>query len=293
MRTRFSSNVHAVAGIVAIVAGLIVAAVSPAAAEPAARDLFGARTAPAPLVARSIGAYSRGCLAGAVALPVNGPTWQVMRLSRNRNWGRVELVDFLERLAGLAPAVGWNGLLVGDLSQPRGGPMKTGHASHQIGLDADIWLTQMPARELSSSERETMSATSMLAADGKTVDPQIWSERHGAIIETAARMPEVARIFVNPAIKVALCEAAGTDRSWLRVVRPWWGHDAHFHVRLRCPPGDGTCRDQEPPPRGDGCGDELASWFRPPPEPAKPAKPKPPLTLADLPPECAEVLVAE
>ena len=36
---------------------------------------------------RSIGYYTHGCLAGGVALPINGPTWQVMRLSRNRNWG--------------------------------------------------------------------------------------------------------------------------------------------------------------------------------------------------------------
>jgi penicillin-insensitive murein endopeptidase len=266
---------------------------SEGAAEPAARDLFGAEATPAPLEARSIGAYSRGCLAGAVALPVNGPSWQVMRLSRNRNWGRPELVDFLERLAGLAPAVGWNGLLVGDLSQPRGGPMRTGHASHQIGLDADIWLTEMPSRELSKGERESLSATSMLASGGKAVDPAIWTDSHHSIIETAARMPQVARIFVNPAIKVALCDAAGQDRGWLRVVRPWWGHDAHFHVRLKCPRGDGACRDQDPPPRGDGCGAELASWFKPPEEPAKPVKPKPPLTMKDLPPACAEVLVAD
>ncbi len=109
-----------------------------------ARELFGRKTKPVPLAARSIGGYAKGCLAGAVALPINGPTWQVMRLSRNRNWGHPLLIAFLERLAQGAKKVGWNGLLVGDMSQPRGGPMLTGHASHQIGLDADIWLTPMP-----------------------------------------------------------------------------------------------------------------------------------------------------
>jgi len=103
-----------------------------------ARFLFGAKPEPAPLPARSLGAYSRGCLAGGVALPVDGPSWQVMRLSRNRNWGHPSLVDYLERLAADAPGLGWPGLLVGDLAQPRGGPMLTGHASHQIGLDGDI-----------------------------------------------------------------------------------------------------------------------------------------------------------
>jgi penicillin-insensitive murein endopeptidase len=290
--TRWSSRFPGPA-LAALVIAFALAGPPAAAAEPAARDLFGAKATPAPLAARSIGAYSRGCLAGAVALAVDGPSWQVMRLSRNRNWGRPELIDYLERLAGLAPAVGWTGLLVGDLSQPRGGPMRTGHASHQIGLDADVWLTPMPPRTLSASEREQMSATSMLHADGKRVDPAVWSENHHAVIETAARMPGIARIFVNPAIKVALCEGAGPDRDWLRVVRPWWGHDAHFHVRLKCPAGDAACKDQDPPPAGDGCGAELASWFKPPEEPAKPARPKPPLTLKDLPPACSEVLVVD
>ncbi len=263
--------------------------------ERPAKELFGAAAKPADLAARSIGSYSRGCLAGAKALPVNGANWQVMRLSRNRNWGSPVLIDYLEKLAAKAPSAGWTGLLVGDLAQPRGGPMLTGHASHQIGLDADIWLTAMPERTLSTGERETMSAVSMLDRSGKRVDPAVFTPRHAAILKTAARMPGVARIFVNPAIKLALCEGEGGDRSWLRVVRPWWGHDAHFHVRLDCPRGEGACKAQDPPPPGDGCGEDLMSWFKPPPEPAKPskpAKPRPPLTLADLPAACSEVLVA-
>src|ERR1044071_2478807 len=79
----------------------------------------------APLQARTIGFYSKGCLAGAVALPINGPTWQVMRLSRNRNWGHPKLIEFLERLAAQEPKTGWRGVLVGDMSQPAGGPTAT------------------------------------------------------------------------------------------------------------------------------------------------------------------------
>ncbi|HUG62974.1 MAG TPA: penicillin-insensitive murein endopeptidase [Methylomirabilota bacterium] len=276
-----------------IAAGLV--SLPAKAAEKPAKQLFGAAATPAALATRSIGSYARGCLAGAIALPVNGARWQVMRLSRNRNWGNPALIQVLERLAAKAPAAGWNGLLVGDLAQPRGGPMLTGHASHQIGLDADIWLTPMPDRELTRNERESIGAVSMLDGSGKAVDPAIWSPRHHGIIEAAARMPEVARIFVNPAIKAALCEGATGDRSWLRVVRPWWGHDAHFHIRLNCPRGDAGCKAQDAPPAGDGCGAELASWFKPPPKPTKPtkpAKPAPPLTLKDLPPACGEVLAA-
>src|SRR6266852_58714 len=140
-----------------------------------AKELFGRKSAPANLQTRTIGFYSKGCLAGAVALPINGTTWQVMRLSRNRNWGHPNLVQFLERLAAQAPKTGWHGLLVGDMSQPRGGPMLTGHASHQVGLDADIWLTPMPNRELTREEREEISATMIVAEDRLDGDPQVWT----------------------------------------------------------------------------------------------------------------------
>ena len=94
------------------------------------------------------------------ALPINGDTWQVMRLSRNRNWAHPDMVALVERLADKAHKdAGWPGILVGDMSQPRGGPMLTGHASHQVGLDADVWLTPMPDRRLSREEREDMSAS--------------------------------------------------------------------------------------------------------------------------------------
>ncbi len=260
-----------------------------------AKELFGRKGAPANLQTRTIGFYSKGCLAGAVALPINGTTWQVMRLSRNRNWGHPNLVQFLERLAAQAPKTGWHGLLVGDMSQPRGGPMLTGHASHQVGLDADIWLTPMPNRELTREEREEISATMIVAEDRLDVDPQVWTPAHLAVIRAAAKDPQVARIFVNAAIKKALCRDAGTDRGWLGKVQPWWGHDFHFHVRLVCPSDNAECTPQPPRPADDGCGQELAYWFtdavlHPRPSPA--AKPKPGPKMADLPAACRQVLLA-
>jgi penicillin-insensitive murein DD-endopeptidase len=258
-----------------------------------ARDLFGRRMTPATMTTRSIGGYSKGCLAGAVALPINGPTWQVMRLSRNRNWGHPNLISFLERLSANAAKVGWPGLLVGDMSQPRGGPMLTGHASHQIGLDADIWLRPMPNRELSVAEREEMSSTNVVAANGLDVDPSVWTPAHGNLIRTAAEDPEVERIFVNAAIKKELCREAGENRSWLEKVRPWWGHDYHFHVRIHCPADSPDCKPQPPPPAGDGCGKDLDYWFtekvlHPPPTAEAPT----PITMAQLPPACRDVLHA-
>jgi penicillin-insensitive murein endopeptidase len=260
-----------------------------------AKQLFGRKMTPAAGATHTIGFYSKGCLAGAKALPINGKTWQVMRLSRNRNWGHPSLVQFLERLAQKAPKVGWRGLLVGDLSQPRGGPMLTGHNSHQVGLDADIWLTPMPDRELTRREREEMSATMMVAADRKDVDPKAWTPAHTEIIKAAAKDPIVERIFVNAAIKKALCREAGNERSWLQKMRPYYGHDYHCHVRIKCPADSPDCRPQDPVPAGDGCGKDLDYWFTDEvlhPRPSLfPPKPKPPLTVADLPPACRQVLL--
>ncbi len=57
-------------------------------------------------------------------------------------------------------------------AQPRGGPTLSGHASHQTGLDADIWLTPMPNRQLSRKEREDTSAVMMVRDDRLDIDPQ-------------------------------------------------------------------------------------------------------------------------
>jgi penicillin-insensitive murein DD-endopeptidase len=216
-----------------------------------------------------------------------------MRPSRNRNWGHPALLEFLGRLADAARRDGWPGLLVGDMAQPRGGPMPTGHASHQIGLDADVWLTPMPDRRLTPREREELSAVSMLRPRTLEIDPARFSRREAAVIRRAALAPEVERIFVHPGIKKALCEAAPPDdRAWLGKVRAWYGHDAHFHVRLRCPPSEPACVRQDPPPAGDGCGAELDWWFTDEPWRPRDAPPPRPVTLAELPAECRAVLEA-
>jgi penicillin-insensitive murein DD-endopeptidase len=259
-----------------------------------ARELFARKTTPLPGPPRSIGSYADGCLAGAVALPIKGPTWQVMRVSRDRYWGNPSLVAFIERLADKAKTVGWNGLLIGDMSQPRGGPMFNGHSSHQIGLDVDIWFTPMPDHELSPEEREFNMALNMVAKDRRDVDPKVWTPERTALVRAAAQDPVVTRIFVNPAIKKAMCREDAADRSWLSKVRPWWGHDEHFHVRLACPSDSTLCKSQLPVGNGDGCGGEVESWLKKtePPPPPPSTKPKHNFTLAAMPKECREVVKA-
>lgn len=271
------------------------------AAEKPAKELFGAAALPNRTAPVSYGFYSKGCISGAVAIPTDGPTWQAMRLSRNRRWGHPQMISVLQRLSSDAAQYdGWPGLLLGDISQPRGGPMLSGHASHQVGLDADIWLTPMPSRTLSAREREDISATSMLKKNAfLTVDPKIWTPSHAKVIMRAASYPEVERIFVNPAIKKKLCDTWTGDRAALGKVRPYYGHDYHFHVRIKCPADSQGCKEQAAVPAGDGCDKSLAWWFTDepwaPPKKDPNAKPAPkpkPMQLADLPKACAMVLNA-
>jgi penicillin-insensitive murein endopeptidase len=181
-----------------------------------AKELFARKLLPSAGPARPIGSYVKGCLAGAEEMPISGDTWQVMRLSRNRNWGHPKMIAFLKRLSVEAHKhAGGPGILVGDIGQPRGGPALSGHTSHQIGLDADVWLTPMPDRLLSREEREQKSATMMVREDRLDVDPKVWTPSHWMVLRDAAQDPAVQRIFVNAAIKKALCREAQGDRSWL------------------------------------------------------------------------------
>ncbi|MEP9372109.1 penicillin-insensitive murein endopeptidase [Mesorhizobium sp. KR1-2] len=265
-------------------------------AEELAKNLFGAQKLPGATSPKSYGFYSRGCFTGGVAIATDGPTWQAMRLSRNRRWGHPTMVKLIEKLSHDAVADGWPGLLLGDISQPRGGPMLTGHASHQIGLDADIWFTPMPSRRLTPTERENMSATSLVDEKTHRVIDKLWTPAHERLLKRAASYPEVERILVNPGIKKKLCDTVTGDRSWLRKIRPFWGHDYHFHVRIGCQPGSVGCKAQEATPPGDGCDKSLAWWFteepwRPNKNPDAP-KARDVMTMASLPKECRAVLNA-
>jgi penicillin-insensitive murein endopeptidase len=268
-----------------------------------AKQLFGAERLPNTLKSRSIGFYAKGCLAGAKPLSIDGPAWQVMRLSRNRNWGHPALIATLEKLAAkVKTETKWPGLLVGDISQPRGGPMLTGHASHQIGLDADVWLNPMPKKTLTPREREDISAVALNNDKFSDIDPKVWTPEHLKVIRLAAKMPGVERVLVNPVIKKQLCREADGDRSWLAKVRPYWGHNYHMHIRIGCPAGSDICKPQNAIPGDEECGAPLDAWLKkvrkpdfPPPPPKdkpKPAPPPKPIMLKDLPGECRLVLEA-
>jgi len=240
--------------------------------------------------AQAIGGYASGCLAGGVPLAGEGTGYQVIRLSRHRNYGHPVLVDYLRDFGRKVAGAGLGTALIADMAQPRGGPMRFGHASHQSGLDADVWL-RLDLPPMGRNARESLDEIKYVDYDREQVTPQ-WSAKQSEMVRIAASDLRVNRIFVNPAIKAALCERNWPDRAWLNKVRPWHGHDGHMHVRLDCPPGSPQCEPQRELPPGDGCGEELESWLRKavpareiPPEKARPPSPR-------LPAACTAVLRA-
>ena len=280
-----------------------------AGAEPLANQLFGAKRSASAQKPHAIGTYAKGCGAGLVQLPESGPTWQAMRLSRNRNWGHPALVQFVADLSATARQLGWPGLYIGDMSQPRGGPMTSGHSSHQIGLDADIWMLPPQRLNLSRGEREKISSVSVRTSDQTRVNGN-WTATHYQLMRAAASDPRVDRIFVAAAVKVEMCRTArASDKAWLQKIRPLYGHNTHFHVRLKCPAGSSNCQTQTPSVAelskgGDGCDESLTWWvttyldeLKNPPKKTKPTGPrkKTPreFTMADLPRQCSAVLTSD
>ncbi len=280
----------------------------PAQAQDKANQLFGAMSAPSAQNPMPVGAYAKGCAAGMVQLPESGPTWQAMRLSRNRNWGQPQMIEFLQQLSVAATQVGWAGLYIGDISQPRGGPMTSGHASHQIGLDADVWMLPPRRVNLTRQEREDISSIPVRSADQRSVTEN-WTPSHKALLQAAASDARVDRIFVAAAVKIEMCQTATrADTKWLQKIRPVAGHDTHFHVRLKCPKGAELCQTQTPTVAelsngGNGCDDTLMWWvtdYLNPPDTTKvpkdpdapPARGPRDYTMADLPAQCADVLTS-
>ncbi|MEA3638748.1 MAG: penicillin-insensitive murein endopeptidase [Lamprobacter sp.] len=211
--------------------------------------------------AESIGGPSNGCVRGALLLPPSGEGFVSIRRHRNRYYGHPKTIALVEELgAAVAKYSGGRLMMVGDLAQPRGGRMASSHVSHQNGLDVDIWLTLADSpRQAWQETPEAKDPPSMLGRHGLQPNAR-WGADQLFLIKRAAEHPDVDRILVNPGIKRALCRSEG-DAPWLRKLRPWWGHDAHMHVRLACPTDSPNCKQQSPIPMGSGCGSELAWWF--------------------------------
>lgn len=242
---------------------------------------------PAAAQPRIIGGPGPGCIAGATELPSTGPGYQTIRMSRSWFWGHPDTVAALQLLARRAQAAGLPDLYMNDISKPGGGPFPGIHATHMLGLDADVWLDVRPKPVLSAAQRDTVEEPSLVRPDGRGVDPALWSPAHATLIRLAATLPGVDRVLVNPAIKRQLCDTVTGDRSWLARVRPWYGHASHMHIHFRCPPNQPECHDQAPPPATEACDASLQWWFDQLDAPPKPAVAEPPVRL---PAACAGIV---
>jgi len=206
---------------------------------------------------RSIGLPGSGCLQGAVALPERDRRYVLVHPERRRDFGHPDLVAYLREVAAAAQKQKLGPLYIGDMGQARGGPTPTGHRSHQNGLDVDVWYGPpktpiVPGKSATPPSVVDLRTNAMLPA---------WNRRAAGLVELAASRPSVDRIFVHPAVKRALCQDKTKRGAWLGRVRPWWGHQDHFHVRLRCPESSPDCKAQPPLAPGDGCDASLNWWL--------------------------------
>lgn len=238
------------------------------------RAVWGQFRTPQPGPARAVGAFSNGCLLGGARLPAQGPGYQAVELQRNAHYGHPETIRYVRELGERVASAELGSMLIGDLSQPRGGPAWR-HGSHQSGLDVDVWL-RLDQPTLTRRQRRNMRHPSVVASGTpRRVDPAMWSDAQAELVHLAAADPRVSRIFVDAAVKRDLCDREWEDRGWLRKIRHWPGHDDHMHVRLACPAGSRECVDQGPLPPGEGCGAELdAILDPPPPEPSAAEAPR-------------------
>jgi penicillin-insensitive murein endopeptidase len=244
--------------------------------------------------AESIGFFSRGCIRGAVELAKSGSGYEKMRVSRNRAYGHPRLIEFLKNLAkntSATPNLGT--LLIGDMGYPRGGPFRSGHKSHQTGLDVDIWYRQVPnGTRVSDTNREEWESPELIDYDSTGFYIGLngrWSPNELEILRLTALDASVQRIFVSPVIKKLACTTR-TGEAWISKLRAEWGHGDHFHVRLNC---EGPlCEAQNPVP-DDGCGKGLdEEWFSPAARETwrKNQSRHIPWGMPALPAECASVL---
>jgi murein endopeptidase len=171
----------------------------------------------------AVGATNDGFLVRGVRLPPRGTdhfTWDpVLRRKPNRGWRRWAADTTLRRTLGVlaafrvahpeAPRLG-----IGDLSRPSGGPFGRrfgglGHASHQNGLDVDVYYPRADGRERAPK-------------GAGQIDPVLSGE-------LVRRFVKVGAIYVFVGPNTGLGRPGNqVGRRVQRLVH----HDDHIHVRF-------------------------------------------------------------
>lgn len=211
---------------------------------------------------QAIGFYSKGSLVNADTFPPAGPGLLKIMVPRNRAWATRDLVQILsaEAQESVRKYPGTERLQIGDVANRNGGSIGS-HESHQNGLDADVVyyrenrVEQDPAHNAGFEEN--------FVAQGR-VTANFDLERNWDFMSRLVATGRINRIFVDTAIKRALCEyaqrlpepAGALTVETLRRLRPWPLHHDHMHVRILCPvKGSPRCIAQDEPPPGTSCAD--------------------------------------
>jgi murein endopeptidase len=164
---------------------------------------------------RALGVPGDGRLVRGVRLPAAGAhffTWDpVLHRSPNRawrRWGTDQLVRVVLRVVRgfAADHPGAARIGVGDLSLPHGGYFGPKHATHQNGLDADIYYPRLDKRERPPTRVEQ-------------IDLRLAQDLVDRFVAAGAEL-----VYVGP--NTPLTGPPG-------VVIPLWNHDNHLHVRIR------------------------------------------------------------
>jgi penicillin-insensitive murein endopeptidase len=219
-------------------------------------------TQPASGAAESIGSPGAGCLRGAVKLNEDAMGVYLMRPQRGRSYGHPHLVQLIQTVGREFANKKAPPILIGDIGQPKGGPTMSAHASHQNGLDIDIWYFRPKSwigRRVSLKQRAKLSAVGMVDKKHLKVN-DLFESNQVELLRAFAEKPEVDRILVNFSIKRYLC-LNHSKEAWIRKIRPWFGHDSHFHLRLKCDAKDISCKNGEDIPHGNGCDSSLDWWW--------------------------------
>jgi len=237
---------------------------------------------------RVYGGYTAGCIDGAVKLPEKGVGYIAANYNNNRLYGHPKLIKLIEETSITMKEKYGKTILIGDLGQARGGPapLKTSaHRSHQNGLDVDIWYRNINKDNITE---EDVYPQTVLSFFKNKLSNKHWNESHVELLKYVAQQNDVERILLNPHVKKAMCSQYSNEK-WIHKLRPWWGHHKHFHVRLKCPKNDITCKKQDPVPNEDSCGEPLNWWFSKEAEDMGKNKKATKRRYPDLPQQCEQV----
>lgn len=203
-----------------------------------------------PIPGQSVGRPQHGRLInGTHMTPARG---YVLRRPE-RAWGANYVIHHVRRSIEVVrerfPRI--HALAIGDLSAERGGRI-TMHASHQSGRDVDLGF-YFKRRPRGYPEEFVVVTRDNIHFEANWTLIQ-------ALAATADRPGGVEVIFMSyhtQGLFYRLARERGVDEKTLRglfqypngpgsspaLIRHEPAHDEHIHVRFKCPPGDGGCRD--------------------------------------------------